>query len=197
MERKIIVKTNLKDNQGVYTLQSNAETLGQLKQELSNANINYGNAVFYEGLSHTEMKDDSSVLPSNIPFKGGFTNDLAFLLTSPKKEISNGLSERAEVYSQIKAMGLAEGIKAKFGRNFTQVNTEDLKKYILSLSNKTCCNKESNKIETTCCKNETKDEFQKMFLGIVKYLESKGLLKEGWNIPTTSITEGDISSIFD
>jgi hypothetical protein len=34
--------------------------------------------------------------------------------------------DRKEVYAQIKKLGLAEDVKKKFGKNFTQVSTTDL-----------------------------------------------------------------------
>ena len=47
----------------VKTIQSSAETLGELKRELDANGIDYQGKVFREGLSRTELLSDEAVLP--------------------------------------------------------------------------------------------------------------------------------------
>ena len=72
------------------------------------------------------MKDDASILPTNIPYKGQVVNDLTFLLTAPEKKIKSGAMSRAEAYNAIKARGLQNECVKRFGKNFTMCKTQDL-----------------------------------------------------------------------
>ena len=73
-----------------------------------------------------ELKDDASILPTNIPYKGQVVNDLTFLLTAPEKKIKSGAMSRAEAYNAIKARGLQDECVKRFGKNFTMCKTQDL-----------------------------------------------------------------------
>ena len=137
--RKIIVVNSLDQNQ--YVLQSGAETLGQLKAELSAKGVNYTGMTFLEGHTKTEMSLDDAILPTNIPYRGTVTNDLVFLLTSPQKKIKSGY-DRATIYTIIRTKNLSEPIAEKFGKNFTNVSTEDLDRFIHEMVNNTSCHEE-------------------------------------------------------
>ena len=121
---------------------SEAETLGALKADMRRAGINYDNMVFYEGRTRTELKDDASVLPTNVPVaaKGTTpattTNDLVFMLTTANKKIRSGAGDRPAAYAKIKQLGLQDACKAKYGKNFTQCSTSDLEALIAGASPK-------------------------------------------------------------
>ena len=85
MKRKIIVVSSATQSQTAF--ESEATTLGELKQELNARNVDYNGMTFLEGHSKLEMNLDDAILPSNIPYKGTTTNDLVFLLTTPQKKI--------------------------------------------------------------------------------------------------------------
>lgn len=104
---------------------SEATTLGELKAEMTAAGIDYTDMSFYEGHIRAELLDDSSILPTNIPYKGQVVNDLVFMLSTTNKKIKSGV-DRAEVYQQIKSLNLQEEVKQIFNRNYTQVPTNDL-----------------------------------------------------------------------
>lgn len=104
---------------------STATTLGELKAEMRTAGIDYTDMSFYEGHIRAELLDDSSILPTNIPYKGQVVNDLVFMLSTTNKKIKSGV-DRSEVYQTIKNLNLEEEVKRIFGRNFTQVPTADL-----------------------------------------------------------------------
>lgn len=121
---------------------SEAETLGALKADMRRAGINYDGMTFYEGRTRTELKDDASVLPVNVPVpaKGTnpatTTNDLVFMLTTANKKIKSGAlsPERKNALEEIKAKGLGAAVTAKFGKNATQCKTPDLLAFLAEQS---------------------------------------------------------------
>ena len=122
--RRITVVSTQTQRKSVIT--TGAETLAELKSALDEAGINYDGMTFYEGTSRTELKDNASVLPKDVPYKGTTTNELVFMLTNTNKKIKSGNMSRAEAYAAIKANNLQDAVKFKFGKNFTQCSTEDL-----------------------------------------------------------------------
>lgn len=125
MEARRITVVSTK-NQTKKVIMSSAETLAELKADFRQNGIDYDGMTFYEGLSKTELKDDASVLPHDVPFKGQTTNELVFMLTNSNKRIKSGALTRAEAYAEIKARGLQEECVRRFGKNFTMCKTADL-----------------------------------------------------------------------
>ena len=135
--RKITVL--VESTQSKHVLQSNATTLGELKDELREKNISFNpDDVFKEGMSKTVLTTDESILPSNIPWRGEVTNDLIFMITAPQKKIKSGVMTRAEVYAEIKRLKLQDTIIKKVGRNFTQCSTATLLAFIDEASKNSC-----------------------------------------------------------
>ena len=140
--RKITVVLNNKSSQ--KTIMSTAETLGQLKREMNDAGIMTSGMAFYEGRTRTELKDDQSVLPTNVPVpaKGttpaSTTNELVFMLTPENKKIKSGAlgAERSSVLAEIKARGLGKAVMEKFKKNATQVSTKELTAFLEEIDNK-------------------------------------------------------------
>lgn len=123
--RKVTIINNKTQSQKVIQA-STATTLGELKREMREAGIEYERMTFFEGHLRAELKDDASILPTNIPYKGQVVNDLTFLLTVPEKKIKSGAMSRAEAYNAIKARGLQDECVKRFGKNFTMCKTQDL-----------------------------------------------------------------------
>lgn len=123
--RKVTIINNKTQSQKVIQA-STATTLGELKREMREAGIKYEGMTFFEGHLRAELKDDASILPTNIPYKGQVVNDLTFLLTAPEKKIKSGAMSRAEAYNAIKARGLQDECVKRFGKNFTMCKTQDL-----------------------------------------------------------------------
>lgn len=124
--RKItIVETK---NQRKSTIMSSASTLAELKSDLRANGIDYSGMTFFEGTSKVELKNNASVLPHDVPYKGTITNELVFMLTNTNKKIKSGaiVMSRTEAYSAIKSMGLQNACIKKFGKNFTMCKTADL-----------------------------------------------------------------------
>ena len=138
--RKILFVLSNSSNQ--KSIMSEAETLGALKADMRIAGINYDGMTFYEGRTRTELKDDASVLPVNVPVpaKGTnpatTTNDLVFMLTTANKKIKSGAlsPERKNALEEIKAKGLGAAVTAKFGKNATQCKTPDLLAFLAEQS---------------------------------------------------------------
>ena len=106
---------------------SAATTLAELKADLRQYGIDYDGMTFYEGTSKVELKDDTSVLPHDVLYKGQTTNELVFMLTNTNKKIKSGADmSRADAYAAIKAKSLQGECMKRFGKNFTMCKTADL-----------------------------------------------------------------------
>lgn len=127
MEARKITVVQTK-NQKKSVIMSAATTLAELKSDLRSNGIDYDGMTFFEGTSKVELKNDASVLPHDVPYKGTITNELVFMLTNTNKKIRSGAvaMSRAEAYSAIKSMGLQDACVKKFGKNFTMCKTADL-----------------------------------------------------------------------
>lgn len=129
MSRKVTVL--VESTQSKVVFESNATTLGELKNELRERQVRYdSDCVFKEAASKTILTSDESILPSNIPWKGQVTNDLVFMVTAPQKKIKSGAMDRKEAYTRVKELGLQGKIQEHEGKNFTQCSTAILISYI-------------------------------------------------------------------
>lgn len=113
-------------NQKKSVIMSAATTLAELKSDLRANGIGYDGMAFFEGTSKVELKNDASVLPHDVPYKGIVTNELVFMLTNTNKKIRSGAMSRMEAYAEIKRRGLQDACLKKFGKNFTMCKTADL-----------------------------------------------------------------------
>lgn len=116
-------------NQNKYVVNTDATTLAELKAALRAQGIAYEGMTFYEGLSHTELLTDESVLPHDVPYKGETTNELVFMLTNPNKKIKSGASlpeARQALYDAIAELGLKDACISTYGKNFTQCKNSEL-----------------------------------------------------------------------
>ena len=128
IEREILVANTKTQTRKKIT--TNAATLGELKAVLAQEGIDYTDMTFTEGISKTQLLDDSTPLPRDVMYKGAPTNNLVILLTNTRKKIPSGMGTRKEAYAIIKENDMMEGIKDEFGYNYTNISTEDLWNYI-------------------------------------------------------------------
>lgn len=197
--RKITVINNRTQSQNV--IDSSATTLGELKNELNAAGIPYSGMTFYEGRSRTELKDDASVLPRDVPFRGQIVNDLVFLLSAPQKNIKSGAMSRAEVYAEIKKRNLQEEVQELFGKNFTMCKTQDL---IDLLEKKAGTTKKEEKAKPAKQQPEKKEkpvsqdrcnhqgEFKSPFVLLLKILYQEDILSDAQiELLKASLEQGD------
>ena len=169
--RKITVVSTR--NQKKSVIMSAATTLAELKADLRQNGIDYTGMTFYEGTSKVELKDDASVLPHDVPYKGQTTNELVFMLTNTNKKSKSGADmSRADAYAAIKANGLQEECVKRFGKNFTMCKTADL---ITLVNEKSAPAKES--VKETPAKEEkvaeTKKEEVKEQAGTAECVDTK------------------------
>lgn len=125
--RNITIVTT--QNQNKYVVNTDATNLRELKVALDAHNIPYAGMTFYEGLSHTELLTDDSVLPHDVPYKGNTTNELVFMLTTPNKKIKSGAvlpETRQALYDTLEEMGLKDEVLRVYGKNFTQCKNSEL-----------------------------------------------------------------------
>lgn len=112
-----------------WSYESSANTLEELKQEFRNNGIPYEGLGITEGLSTKALltRDDAELPTSNRTVNyNGETYNRVFLITNTSKNIASGIMSRKDAYDMIKKLNLQEKIKALYGRNFTQVGTDDL-----------------------------------------------------------------------
>ena len=158
--RKITVVSTR--NQKKSIIMSAATTLAELKADLRQYGIDYDGMTFYEGTSKVELKDDASILPHDVLYKGQTTNELVFMLTNTNKKIKSGADmSRADAYAAIKAKGLQGECMKRFGKNFTMCKTADL----IALINEKSASKP---VPTAPAKAESKEQS-----GTTEYVDTK------------------------
>lgn len=138
--------------------ESQATTVAELKADLRKLGITTDGMTIQEGLTKTELKFDTALLPHDVPFKGGTTNNLVFRLTQAEKKIKSGAGmSRQEAYAKVKELGLTEAIVKKYNKNFTMCKTADLIAEIEAASKKATNVKENApKKESKAMKPATK-----------------------------------------
>lgn len=129
MEQREIIVANTKTQRNTK-ITTDATTLGELKAAFRENGIDYAGMTFTEGISKTQLLDDATQLPKDVMFKGNPTNNLVILLTNTKKKIASGAMDRKTAYAIIKENSFQDMIKQEFGRNFTQVSTDNLNSFI-------------------------------------------------------------------
>ena len=125
METRKITIVSTK-SQSKKVIMSSATTLAELKCDLRQNGIDYEGMSFFEGTSKVELKNDASVLPHDVPWKGTITNELVFMLTNTNKKIRSGSMSRSEILDTIKSKGLQAVCMKKFGKNPTNCKSADL-----------------------------------------------------------------------
>ena len=143
-------------NQHKYVVNTDATTLRELKIALNMQHIDYEGMTFYEGLSHTELLTDDSVLPHDVPYRGTTTNELVFMLTNPNKKIRSGAcvdNTRAALYDTIEELGLKDRCIDVYGKNFTQCKNSELMSLIESAQEAQCPH---------CCDFDVAEAFKRL-----------------------------------
>lgn len=186
MERRKIIVVSSAD-QSQHVLMSGAETLGELKRELSDAGINYEGMTFLEGHTKTEMSLDEAILPTNIPYRGSVTNELVFLMTTPQKKIRSG-ADRITMYSIIKSRNLEDAIKQEFGKNFTNVSTDELASFLDSATS------ELNEAKASI--DEVVKSFKNVCKAVFDMYESLEQYTGKTDESSKPLSEDDIDSLF-
>lgn len=149
-----------------YTFETCATTLGELMTEMDARGINYIGQDFTEGLTKTKLADRNAVLPtpSRTINYGGQEYSCVMLLTNTTKNISSGAFDqtRKDAYGIIKMRGLQDAVKERFGRNFTQVGTDDLWTFIYerNVSNRELPNDADYDVDDVDVEEEKEDAYE-------------------------------------
>lgn len=146
--RKLIVL--VEKTQRKYTFNSTATTVAELKEELALKGVSVSSSsVFKEARSKSILTSPDSVLPTNVPYRGTTTNELVFMISEGERKIKLGaMKSRKELYDYVKSHNLSDAVKAKYGKNYTNVSTADLDSFVSSQSAK----KETPKTSKTTTK---------------------------------------------
>lgn len=198
MSRKITIYST--KTQTAKAFESNATTLGELKEELDQIGLDYTDMTFYEGHARVELIDNDAVLPTNIPYKGQIVNDLTFMMTTAKQKIKSGV-DRKVLYKAIRDCKLENKVKELTGKNYTLVSNDELLKVL-----------QMPKTSTNCCKNttiETTDIVGELIIQIERSLKNlneaiEGLVKivsaktkPAIKAKEVEIDEDEITNMFD
>jgi len=129
MMRTITVVSS--DTQNRVSFETEATTVAELLTELDNRGIDYEGKSLFEGISKSEfnVNNGEGILPHDLPWKGQVTNNLVIMLTPARKKISSGIDRNA-VLHEIKERGLAEEVKEKYGKNYSNLPTDTLVEFL-------------------------------------------------------------------
>lgn len=155
--------------------ESNANTLGELKSELMGMGIDPTGMAIQEGLTRTELMDDNSILPHDVPYKGTTTNNLVFRLTQNNKMIKSGVC-RSDVYRTIKELGLESAIKDILNKNYTNCTTSELEDCVNNYRNNCTCNHEEHRASEPVKVPVNDDTMPVVVMGLAKaivYISNK------------------------
>ena len=161
--RKIIVLVQATGKKSV--VEGEIKTLADLKHFMDIQGVDYpSECEFKEAKTKTIFVDNDSVLPTNVEWKGEVSDDLIMYVTAPKKKIKSGVMNRKEAFEYIKNNNLQDAVKARFGRNFTQVSTDDLLKLIDSVPKKNDENPKKSKKKVV--ENKSNEETQTVVVDV-------------------------------
>ena len=90
--------------------------------------LDINDGQFFEGTTHTDLTSNTQALPQLPESKK--ERGYVFFVSPAQNKIKNGAYTRKECYAIIKSNNLGDKIKAKYGRNFTQVATDALNETI-------------------------------------------------------------------
>ena len=174
MKRQITIYESAKNGKITVFDDVEVSTLGELKSLLREKGIDYNNKEFVEGVTNTKLLDDSSQIPTNIPFKGQTTNDVFINILNKDTKIRSGIN-----YSELSRGDLlraakphATEIEATLGVNYTRAKSADIAKFLAEKDNK---NKPAPVKQVENKKEEPVKETKKECVDVSKKLD---MLKE-------------------
>ena len=114
-----------------WTIDSDAHTLAELKNEFANHGIPFEGMAITEGLcTKAELTRDDAEIPTtqHTVTYNGQTYSRVFLITNSRKNIASGgyPTDRKQFGDYIKRNNLNAAITEHFGNNWTRIKTADL-----------------------------------------------------------------------
>lgn len=208
MKRQITIYESARNGKITVFNDVECNTLGELKALLREKGIDYSDKEFVEGVTNTKLLSDDSRIPTNIPFKGNYTNDVFINILNKDTKIKSGVNyaelSRADLLRVAKPY--AKEIEHELSMNYTRAKSADivafLEKKDAQLKPGNCVakveKKEEKKEEKCNCNVEKKLNMLKEAL--VWFANEMGLgeeveeMLEGWDDGEVNVEEAKTSN---
>lgn len=209
MKRQITIYESARNGKITVFNDVECNTLGELKALLREKGIDYGDKEFVEGVTNTKLLSDDSRIPTNIPFKSNYTNDVFINILNKDTKIKSGVNyaelSRADLLRVAKPY--AKEIEHELSMNYTRAKSADivafLEKKDAQLKPGNCVakveKKEEKKEEKKCnCNVEKKLNMLKEALLYLAeehgYTEEIEEMLEGWDDGEVNVEEAKTSN---
>ena len=204
MKRQITIYESARNGKITVFNDVECNTLGELKTLLREKGIDYSDKEFVEGVTNTKLLSDDSRIPTNIPFKGDYTNDVFINILNKDTKIKSGVN-----YAELSRMELlraakpyAKEIEHELSMNYTRAKSADivafLEKKDSQLKPGTCAAKEEKKGEKCNCNVEKKLNMLKEALLYLAeehgYTEEIEDILKGWDDGEVAVEEAPVSN---
>ena len=168
MKRQITIYESAKNGKITVFNDVECNTLGELKALLREKGVDYSDKEFVEGVTNTKLLSDDSRIPTNIPFKGDYTNDVFINILNKDTKIKSGVNyaelSRSELLRVAKPY--AKIIEYELGMNYTRAKSADIVAFLEA---------EDAKLKPGNCVAEEEKEEEKCGCDVEKKLD---MLKE-------------------
>ena len=128
MKRQITIYESARNGKITVFNDVECNTLGELKTLLREKGIDYSDKEFVEGVTNTKLLSDDSRIPTNIPFKGDYTNDVFINILNKDTKIKSGVNyaelSRGDLLRAAKPY--AKIIEHELGMNYTRAKSADI-----------------------------------------------------------------------
>ena len=208
MKRQITIYESAKNGKITVFDDVECNTLGELKALLREKGIDYNDKEFVEGVTNTKLLSDDSRIPTNIPFKGQYTNDVFINILNKDTKIKSGLNyaelSRADLLRAAKPY--AKIIEHELGMNYTRAKSADIVAFLeaedAKLKPGNCVakkeKKEEKKEEKCNCNVNKKLNMLKealvWFANEMEYGEEIENMLEGWDDGEVNVEEAKTSN---
>lgn len=204
MKRQITIYESARNGKITVFNDVECNTLGELKTLLREKGIDYSDKEFVEGVTNTKLLSDDSRIPTNIPFKGDYTNDVFINILNKDTKIKSGVNyaelSRADLLRVAKPY--AKIIEHELGMNYTRAKSADIAAFLeaedAKLKPGNCVAKEEKKEEKCNCNVEKKLNMLKEALLYLAeehgYTEEIENLLEGWDDGEVAVEEAKASN---
>lgn len=208
MKRQITIYESARNGKITVFNDVECNTLGELKALLREKGIDYSDKEFVEGVTNTKLLSDDSRIPTNIPFKGDYTNDVFINILNKDTKIKSGVNytelSRSELLRAAKPY--AKEIEHELSMNYTRAKSADivafLEKKDAQLKPGNCVAKEEkkeDKKEEKCnCNVEKKlNMLKKALVWFAEEMECGEEVKdmlEGWDDGEVAVEEVQTSN---
>lgn len=208
MKRQITIYESARNGKITVFNDVECNTLGELKALLREKGIDYSDKEFVEGVTNTKLLSDDSRIPTNIPFKGNYTNDVFINILNKDTKIKSGVN-----YAELSRGNLlrvakpyAKEIEHKLSMNYTRAKSADIIEFLENKDYERIGHgieevekKEEKKEEKKCnCNVEKKLNMLKealvWFATEMEYGEEVEKMLEGWDDGEVNVEEAKTSN---